>query len=52
LRWQESGGPLVTPREEKAFGSRLIERNSAAKFGGRVEIIYDPAVSSAKYACI
>ncbi len=26
LRWQESGGPPVTPPRHKGFGSLLIER--------------------------
>lgn len=43
LNWQETGGPLVLPPQRKGFGSRLLERALSADFGGRVEMIYDPA---------
>jgi two-component sensor histidine kinase len=35
LRWQESGGPLVTPPGRKGFGSRLIEGGLAQELDGR-----------------
>ena len=43
LRWQERGGPLVSPPEQKGFGSRLIERSLALELGGDVKITYDLA---------
>ncbi|MDP3409926.1 HWE histidine kinase domain-containing protein [Bosea sp. (in: a-proteobacteria)] len=33
LRWQESGGPPVTPPSRRGFGSRLIERTMPASQG-------------------
>ena len=41
LRWQEHGGPPVSPPRRRGFGSRLIERGLAAEFRGRVKIAYD-----------
>jgi PAS domain S-box-containing protein len=43
LRWQESGGPPVTPSDRKGFGSRLIERGLAQELGGEVRLDYEPA---------
>jgi len=43
LRWQESGGPLVTPPGRKGFGSRLIEGGLAQELGGEVHLYYEPA---------
>ena len=43
LRWQERGGPAVSPPSRKGFGSRLIERSLALELGGEVHIVYDPA---------
>jgi PAS domain S-box-containing protein len=43
LRWQESGGPLVTPPSRKGFGSRLIEGGLAQELGGEVRLYYEPA---------
>jgi PAS domain S-box-containing protein len=42
LRWQESGGPPVTPPDRKGFGSRLIERGMARDLGGEVRLDYEP----------
>ncbi|WP_414087767.1 PAS domain S-box protein [Rhizobium sp. BR 314] len=42
LRWQETGGPIVTPPTRKGFGSRLIENLLAAELNGQVNITYDP----------
>ena len=36
--WLERGGPRVTPPTRRGFGSRLIERATAAEFGGAVEL--------------
>lgn len=41
LRWQESGGPPVTPPSRRGFGSRLIERTFPSP-SGRAESAYLP----------
>ena len=41
LRWQESGGPSVTPPGRKGFGSRLIEGGLAQDLGGEVRLNYE-----------
>jgi two-component sensor histidine kinase len=43
LRWQESGGPPVTPPGRKGFGSRLIEIGLAQELDGEVRLDYEPA---------
>lgn len=43
LRWQESGGPPVTPPARKGFGSRLIEGGLAQELDGEVHLDYAPA---------
>jgi PAS domain S-box-containing protein len=43
LRWQETGGPPVTPPSRKGFGSRLIERGLAQELYGAVSLNYQPA---------
>ncbi|OAS25112.1 sensor histidine kinase [Methylobacterium platani] len=43
LRWEECGGPAVTPPARKGFGSRLIERQLPMEFDGSAEITYAPA---------
>jgi PAS domain S-box-containing protein len=42
LRWQEHGGPPVTPPTAKGFGSRLIERGLAGTVDGEVSTHYPP----------
>jgi two-component sensor histidine kinase len=42
LRWQESGGPPVTPPGRKGFGSRLIERGLAQELDGEGHLDYKP----------
>jgi PAS domain S-box-containing protein len=42
LRWQESGGPPVTPPGRKGFGSRLIECGLAHELDGEVHLNYEP----------
>jgi two-component sensor histidine kinase len=42
LRWEESGGPTVTPPTRRGFGSRMIERVLAAEFGGTAQVRYLP----------
>ncbi|ACA16170.1 signal transduction histidine kinase [Methylobacterium sp. 4-46] len=43
LRWQESGGPSVTPPERTGFGSRLIGQSLARDLAGEVSLDYPPA---------
>lgn len=40
LRWQEEGGPPVTPPSRKGFGSRVIERGLAQELEGTVHLDY------------
>ena len=40
--WTETGGPIVAPPSRRGFGSRLIERATAAEFGGEVMLDYAP----------
>lgn len=40
FRWEESGGPPVSPPRHAGFGSRLIERSLVQGFGGRVDLAY------------
>lgn len=42
MRWQETGGPPVTPPARKGFGSRLIEGGLARELNGQVAIAYEP----------
>jgi PAS domain S-box-containing protein len=42
LRWQESGGPPVTPPSHKGFGWRLIERGLPQELDGEVHLDYRP----------
>ncbi len=40
LRWRERNGPPVFPPSHMGFGTRLIQRNLAAEFGGEVELAF------------
>lgn len=42
LRWEESGGPTVSPPTYKGFGSRLIEQGLAKDLDGEVRLEYAP----------
>lgn len=42
LRWEERGGPPVTPPTRTGFGSRIIERSLAQELGGKVHMSYAP----------
>jgi PAS domain S-box-containing protein len=42
LRWQESGGPPVTPPSHKGFGLLLLEEGLAEDMEGEVRFDYDP----------
>jgi PAS domain S-box-containing protein len=43
MRWQEHGGPPVSPPKRKGFGSRLIERGLARELNGTVSLSYEPS---------
>jgi PAS domain S-box-containing protein len=43
LRWQESGGPTVSPPLSTGFGTTLIRDTIGHDLGGRVEMQYLPA---------
>jgi len=43
LRWQESGGPPVTPPNRKGFGLMLLEEGLAEEMEGEVRFDYDPS---------
>ncbi|WP_245930568.1 HWE histidine kinase domain-containing protein [Methylobacterium radiodurans] len=40
FRWEEAGGPPVSPPRRAGFGTRLIERSLVRGFGGRVDLAY------------
>ncbi|MBA9062427.1 PAS domain S-box-containing protein [Methylobacterium fujisawaense] len=40
FRWEESGGPPVTPPTRTGFGTRLIARSLAHSFGGTAHLSY------------
>jgi PAS domain S-box-containing protein len=42
LRWEESGGPPVSPPTRKGFGSRLIQDGLARELNGIVDLRYEP----------
>jgi len=42
LRWEEKGGPPVSPPTDRGFGSRMIERGLAAELRGEVRIDWRP----------
>jgi two-component sensor histidine kinase len=42
IRWQESGGPLVSPPRRRGFGSVLLERTLAHDLDGEVTINFKP----------
>jgi two-component sensor histidine kinase len=43
LRWEERGGPTVTPPKRRGSGSKLIERSLAQELGGEVKMDFAPA---------
>ena len=47
LDWTETGGPPVTPRVRKGFGSRLIERGLALELDGRARLEFPRKASTA-----
>lgn len=42
LRWEEKGGPPVSPPAHRGFGSRMIERGLAAELRGEARIDWRP----------
>jgi two-component sensor histidine kinase len=42
IRWQERGGPLVSPPTRRGFGSTLLERTLAHDLDGEVTINFKP----------
>jgi len=42
IRWQESGGPVVSPPTRRGFGSALLERTLAHDLDGEVKIDFNP----------
>ena len=42
LRWQETGGPAVTPPQSRGFGTRMIERILAANTNGSASLDFNP----------
>lgn len=40
FRWEEIGGPAVSPPTRTGFGTRLIARSLAHSFGGNVSLAY------------
>lgn len=43
FQWIESGGPRVEAPTRTGFGSRILKRNLAGEFNGRVEADYRPS---------
>lgn len=43
LKWQESGGPEVSPPQRKGFGTTLIERALASEMQGETAVEYPPS---------
>lgn len=43
LRWEETGGPPVTPPQRRGFGTRMIERGLARELRGKVLLQFPPA---------
>lgn len=43
FRWEEKGGPLVSPPTRRGFGTRLIKRSLARELSGEVHLKYEPS---------
>jgi len=43
FRWEEHGGPPVSPPRRTGFGSRMIEKGLARELDGSATIAYEPA---------
>jgi two-component sensor histidine kinase/CheY-like chemotaxis protein len=42
LKWEEAGGPPVSPPKRRGFGSTLIERSLTYEFDGAAELLFRP----------
>ncbi len=42
FRWQESGGPPVTPPQRRGFGSQMIEKVLGSYLGGTAKLDFPP----------
>ena len=42
FRWQESGGPPVTPPRRRGFGSQMIEKVLGSYLGGTAKLDFAP----------
>jgi two-component sensor histidine kinase len=42
LQWAESGGPAVSPRSNRGFGSMLIEQALPRELDGTVRLLFEP----------
>jgi len=42
LRWEEHGGPPVSPPSRQGFGSRLIQKGLARELNGTAHLAYEP----------
>ncbi len=42
LRWEESGGPPVSPPRRQGFGSRVLNRALAAELDGAIDLRFAP----------
>ncbi|MCA0205237.1 MAG: PAS domain-containing protein [Proteobacteria bacterium] len=43
ILWRESGGPLVTPPEDKGFGGELLQGEIEYRLQGKLTLSFDPA---------
>jgi two-component sensor histidine kinase len=43
LKWTETGGPSVTKRKHKGFGSSVIERGLSLELEGEVRLDFNPS---------
>ncbi len=43
VRWEESGGPRVTPPHRQGFGLTLLEQALPYEIGGRAHLDFDPS---------
>jgi PAS domain S-box-containing protein len=51
FRWEEVGGPPVTPPTRTGFGTRLIARSLAHSFGGTVRLSYPVTGAMLTFEC-
>ena len=41
IKWQEIGGPLVTPPKRSGYGTNLIRRLIPHEIGGAVDLLFN-----------